>query len=157
MQGIRLVAAGKLKERFLISAQNEYLKRISRFTPLEIRELAEERLPENPSRSEIEAALKREAALIRGEIPSGSVTAALCKEGKMYDSEGFSELLTGDMRGRLVFVIGSSFGLDEGFKGEAPLRISMSEMTFPHHLARIMLLEQIYRGFMIDTGGRYHK
>jgi len=157
MRGIRLIAAGKLKERFFISAEEEYVKRISRFSPVEIKEIAEERLPESPSGAEIEAALRREAALIRGAIPPQSVVAALCVEGEALDSGGFSALLTGDMRGRLAFVLGSSYGLDEGFKRRADLKISMSKMTFPHHLARIMLLEQIYRGFMIDSGGRYHK
>ena len=123
-------------------------------------ELAEERLGENPSAAELEAALNREAEQIEKKLLKDGTIVCLCVEGGQMDSEAFAGLLTrteNSGRPRLSFVIGGSFGLAQKLKDRADLRLSMSKMTFPHHLARVMLLEQIYRGFQIKEGSRYHK
>ena len=148
MVKIKLIAVGKLKEQFYIEACKEYCKRLEAFCKLEIREL-----PEG-------GGLEREAAAIRGEIPKGAYCIALCIEGKLCSSEALAQLvdraqITGNST--LCFLIGSSEGMSETVKKEAHVRLSMSPMTFPHHLARVMVLEQIYRAFHILSGGKYHK
>ena len=160
MQKVTVLCVGKLKERFYIDAAAEYAKRLSRYCKLEITELAEERLPEDPSPAQIQAALAKEAAAIRAKIPPSAQVIALCIEGELHSSESLARLMdTWSNRGgsHLVFLIGGSFGLDPGLKEEAAARISMSPMTFPHHLARVMLLEQIYRAYQISAGTKYHK
>ena len=160
MQKVTVLCVGKLKERFYMDAAAEYAKRLSRFCQLEIVELPEERLPDNPSQAQIDAALAREADAIRAKLPPRCGLVALCVEGRMRSSEELAGLFTDWMnRGEshLVFLIGGSFGLHPSIKAEAGLRLSMSPMTFPHHLARVMLLEQLYRSFKIDEGSSYHK
>ena len=160
MLGIRLVCVGRLKERFYSDAAAEYLKRLGAFCHAEVIEVPEERLGENPSATEIAAALEREAQQIEKKLPKDGMLVCLCVEGEQLDSGAFSGLLTRaecSGRPRISFVIGGSFGLAPGIKNEADLRLSMSKMTFPHHLARVMLLEQIYRGFQIKGGSKYHK
>ena len=160
MLNIRLICVGKLKERFYAEAVAEYAKRLGAFCRLEVIELAEERLGENPSATELEAALNREAEQIEKKLLKDGTLVCLCIEGGQMDSEAFAGLLTrteNSGRPRLSFVIGGSFGLAQKLKDRADLRLSMSKMTFPHHLARVMLLEQIYRGFQIKEGSRYHK
>ena len=164
MQRILLLCVGKLKEKFYIDAAAEYAKRLSRYCKLEILELAEERLPENPSEALIEAALAREAEAIRGRIPPSSRVIALCVEGRLKSSEELARTMAAwaagaelGMEKRLVFVIGGSYGLHGSVKAQAWAQLSMSPMTFPHHLARVMLLEQIYRAYQINAGSRYHK
>jgi len=160
MLNIRLICVGKLKERFYAEAVAEYAKRLGAFCRLEVIELAEERLGENPSAAELEAALNREAEQIEKKLLKDGTLVCLCVEGGQMDSEAFAGLLTrteNSGRPRLSFVIGGSFGLAQKLKDRADLRLSMSKMTFPHHLARVMLLEQIYRGFQIKEGSRYHK
>jgi 23S rRNA (pseudouridine1915-N3)-methyltransferase len=160
MQQIKLICVGKLKESFYADASKEYLKRLSAFCKIEIDEVPEARLPDNPSPAEIDAALKVEADAIAGRITKGSAVIALCIEGTETDSRGFADRLGQLAVGgasRLCFVIGGSNGLHPEVKAGAKLLLSMSRMTFPHHLARIMLLEQVYRGFMILGGGKYHK
>lgn len=160
MQRILVICVGKLKERFYIEAVAEYGKRLHRFCRLDILELPEERLPESPSPAQIQQALSKEAEAIRGKIPPSSSVVALCVEGRMRSSEELAQLLsTWGNRGEksLVFLIGSSYGLHPSIKSEAWAQLSMSPMTFPHHLARVMLLEQIYRGFQINGGSKYHK
>ncbi len=157
---IQLICVGRLKEPFWVQAAAEYQKRLGAFCSLTVTEIAEERLPAAPSQAQIDAALGREAAAIRGKIPSGSHVAAFCVEGKLHSSEDVAALLrrfalSADKH--LVFLLGGSFGLDEGLKAQCRTRLSMSPMTFPHHLARIMALEQLYRGFSINQGTRYHK
>ncbi len=157
---VTLLAAGKLKEPFYKDACAEYAKRLSPYCRLTITELAEEKLPQNPSQALIDAALRKEADAIRGKIPPNSSIVALCIEGQMRSSEELAGLLRtweNNPAKHLVFLIGSSYGLDEALKAEAWIRLSMSPMTFPHHLARVMLLEQLYRGFQIREGSRYHK
>lgn len=160
MLTIKLICVGKLKERFYIDAQEEYVKRLKSYCRLEIDELPESRLGQNPSQNEINAALSSEGEAILQKIPKGAAMLAMCIEGTQTDSVELSKLLTKysvDGMSRLCFVIGGSFGLSENIKNMAGQRISMSKMTFPHHLARIMLLEQIYRVFKICEGGKYHK
>jgi 23S rRNA (pseudouridine1915-N3)-methyltransferase len=150
---------GKLKEKFYTDASAEYAKRLSRFCKLEILELPEERLPESPSPAQIEAALAREAEAIRAKLPA-AVLIALCVEGTQRSSEELARLMAGWANqgdSHLVFLIGGSFGLHPSIKAQAQVRLSMSPMTFPHHLARVMLLEQIYRAYQINAGSRYHK
>lgn len=151
---------GKLKEKFYRDAVEEYSKRLQRFCKLEITELPETRLPEDPSPAQVRQALAAEAALIRERLPRGGAVIALCVEGKPCSSEELSRRMadfgvTG--RTQLTFLIGGSFGLDETLKREADWRLSMSPMTFPHHMARVMLLEQVYRAYQIAVGTRYHK
>ena len=160
MQRVTVICVGKLKERFYSEAAAEYAKRLGRYCRLEIVELPEQRLPENPSQAEIDRALAREAEAIRAKIPAGAAVVALCVEGELRSSEALAALLerqAGAGEKGLAFVIGGSCGLHPDIKDAAWLRLSMSPMTFPHHLARVMLLEQIYRGFQINEGGKYHK
>ncbi len=160
MLAVDLIAVGRLKEEYLRLACAEYSKRLSAFCRLNIIEIAESRLPDEPSAAQISAALGSEAEDILKKIPANSFVTAMCIEGKQLSSEKFSALLTDiPVRGKstVSIVIGSSFGLSESVKSRADLRLSMSEMTFPHQLARVMVLEQLYRGFMISSGGKYHK
>jgi len=155
---IELITVGKLKEAWLREAYAEYEKRLSRYCRLNLTELNESRLPDAPSAAEISAALQTEGKAIlsccRGKI------IAMCIEGKERSSEEFAELLhetalAGDST--VSFVIGSSFGLSDEVKKRADLRFSMSKMTFTHQIARVLLMEQLYRAFQIQTGGKYHK
>jgi 23S rRNA (pseudouridine1915-N3)-methyltransferase len=159
MQRITVICVGKLKEKFYAAAVDEYCKRLSRFCKLDILELPENRLPEVPSPAEIQQALASEAELIQSKLPRSAVIA-LCIEGKELSSvelaEKMKSLATSGFS-HLTFLIGGSCGLDETLKQKADLRLSMSPMTFPHHLARVMLLEQIYRAFQIQAGTKYHK
>lgn len=160
MMNVTLICVGKMKEKFYIEAAAEYQKRLSPFCRLQILELPEEKLPQDPSQALIDAALRREAEAIRSKLPPNARTVALCIEGQLLSSEALAKRLQTWEIGptnKLVFLIGGSFGLDKSLKEEAQVRISMSPMTFPHHLARVMLLEQLYRGFQINSGTRYHK
>jgi len=117
-------------------------------------------LPTNTSNGQIEAALTAEADEILSKIPKGSEIISLCIEGKLYSSEELCEIIEGNANvgsGSVTFIIGGSFGLSEKIKSKSKIRLSMSKMTFPHRLARVMLLEQIYRAYQIKTGSRYHK
>ena len=160
MQKVTVLCVGKLKEKFYMDAAAEYAKRLSRYCKLELVELPEERLPEDPSPAQIEAALLKEAAAIRAKLPAGAALVALCVEGELRSSEALARQMAawaGQGVSQLVFLIGGSFGLHPSIKGSAKLRLSMSPMTFPHHLARVMVLEQIYRAYQINAGTRYHK
>ena len=160
MLGVKLICVGKLKERYLQEALEEYRKRLGAYCKLEIVELPEQRLPESPSTKEMDAALLREAVEIQKQIPQGAVCIALCIEGAMLSSEDLAERLrdwANSGKSRLCLVIGGSCGLHRQVKERATLRLSMSRMTFPHHLARVMVAEQLYRGFSILEGSRYHK
>jgi len=160
MLNIKILCVGKLKEPFYIDAAAEYAKRLGAYCRLEVEALPEARRSANPSPAETAAALEKEAEALLRHIPRGAAVIALCVEGRELDSEGFSALLTRYAAGgvsRLCFVIGGSDGLAPAVKQSADLQLSMSKMTFPHHLARILLLEQLYRGFQIAEGGKYHK
>ena len=160
MQKITILCVGKLKERFYQEAAAEYVKRLGRHCKLDVVELPESRLPEDPSPGEIQRALAAEAAAIREKLPRGGAVIALCIEGKPCSSEELSRrIIDFGVQGKtqITFLIGGSVGLDRSLKARADLRLSMSPMTFPHHLARVMLLEQIYRAYQIQSGSRYHK
>ena len=159
MQRITVLCVGKLKEKFYADAAAEYCKRLSRYCKIEVTELPETRLPEDPSPAEIKKALAAEANAIRQKLEGGAVVAR-CIEGQTCSSEALSKKLAAfalEGKSKVTFLIGGSFGLDETLKKQADWRLSMSPMTFPHHLARVMLLEQIYRACQIAEGTRYHK
>lgn len=160
MQRVTVLCVGKLKEKFYIDAAAEYQKRLQRHCKLDIVELPEQRLPENPAPADIQRALWLEGESIREKLPRGGAVIALCIEGKTCSSEELSRRITNyALQGKtqLTFLIGGSVGLDESLKREADWRLSMSPMTFPHHMARVMLLEQIYRAYQIESGTKYHK
>jgi len=160
MQSVTVLCVGRLKEKFYADACAEYQKRLSRFCRLTLTELPEQRLGDAPSAAEIAAALDREADAIEERLPRSGTVAALCVEGRELSSEQLADAMARwATRGvsQLTFVIGGSFGLSERVKRAADLRLSMSPMTFPHHLARVMLLEQIYRAYQIQGGTKYHK
>ena len=160
MLSVNIICVGKLKEKFYLSAVEEYAKRLTRSCKLTITELPEERLPEKPSQAQIDAALAKEAELIRAKLPKGGVLVAMCIEGKTMSSDALAKKFTDWTVGgasQITFLVGSSFGMHPEVKAQADMKLSMSPMTFPHHLARVMLLEQIYRAFQINEGSRYHK
>lgn len=160
MQKITILCVGKLKEKFYLDATAEYAKRLGRYCKLDILELPESRLPEEPSPAQIQQALDAEAAAITAKLPKGGALVALCIEGTPCSSEEMSrkmQQLAVSGKTQLTFLIGGSVGLDEDLKRRADWRLSMSPMTFPHHMARIMLLEQIYRAYQIAGGAKYHK
>ena len=160
MFSITLLTVGKLKEKFYLDAVKEYEKRLGGYCQFQLLELPEERLPENPTDGDIRRALQKEAEEVRKRIPKGAWFCVFTPEGKLLSSEELSATLqevklTG--KSAACFLIGSSFGMAEELKKEADFRLSMSKMTFPHHLARVMVLEQLYRAEAIAAGSRYHK
>lgn len=155
---IKLIVIGKLKEDYLRNACAEYIKRLGRYCTFELHELDECRLSDQPSDKEIAAALRKEAEQIK-RYASGLIVP-MCIEGIQLSSPELAERISeAGVSGQstVTFIIGSSFGLDPEIKAMGGLKLSMSKMTFPHQLARVMLLEQIYRAFQINTGGKYHK
>ena len=160
MLNITLLCVGKLKEPFYTQAAAEYAKRLSAYCKLSLVELPEERLPKDPSQAQIDAALEKESQAIRAKLPPSTSLVCLCVEGRLRSSEELSALVgtwEHSSAKHLAFVIGGSYGLAERLKGESWVKLSMSPMTFPHHLARVMLLEQVYRAFKINEGSNYHK
>ena len=160
MLNIKFICVGRMRERFYLDAFAEYQKRLGAYCRLDCVDIAEQRLPENPSDAQIAAALEKEAGEILKAIPADAYVVALCVEGKQFPSEFMAELVEGrenSGKPKLCFVVGGSYGLSDSVKNRADLKLSMSKMTFPHHLARIMLAEQLYRGYKIREGSRYHK
>ena len=160
MFDITLITMGKLKEPFYISAAAEYAKRLGGYCKFSLLELPESRLPENPSPAEISAGLEKEADLILSKVPKGSWFCVFTPEGKLLSSEEFAKTLRtvkNSGKSSACFLIGSSFGMAPRVKQRADFRLSMGPMTFPHHLARIMVLEQLYRAEAIQAGSKYHK
>ena len=160
MFDITLIVMGKLKEKFYLSAAEEYLKRLKGYCSFKIIELPEHRLPEDPSPAEIQTGLDKEAELIFQKIPKGAWLCIFTPEGKILSSEEFAAKLkeVKNMgKSSACFLIGSSFGISQKVKDKADFKLSMGKMTFPHHLARIMVLEQIYRAEAIQAGSKYHK
>lgn len=157
---ITLITVGKLKEKFYLSAAAEYEKRLKAYCRFSIVELPETRLPEDPSPAEIAAGLDKEASLIMGKVPKGAWFCVLTPEGKILSSEDLAEKIAQvkiSGKSAACFLIGSSFGIAPQVKAAADFQLSMGKMTFPHHLARIMVLEQIYRAEAIQAGSKYHK
>lgn len=159
MFAVTIIAVGKLKEKFYLDAVAEYRKRLGGYCQVELMELPEQRLPDNPSPSQIQAALAKEAEAVRRVMPKGAWFCVLTPEGTLLSSEQLADRLAAvkQTKSGAVFLLGSSFGIDAALKAQADFRLSMSKMTFPHHLARVMLLEQLYRAESIQAGGKYHK
>ena len=160
MFDITLITIGKLKEKFYLSAAEEYRKRLGGYCDFHLIELPEQRLPDNPSPAEISAGLDKEAEQIFARIPKGAWFCVFTPEGKELSSEKFAEKLKEvklSGKSSACFLIGSSFGMAPQVKAKADFRLSMGPMTFPHHLARIMVLEQLYRAEAIQAGSKYHK
>jgi len=161
MINVKLICTGSLKESYLREAQAEYSKRLGGMCRFETIELKEHKLSDSPSQSEITAALEDEGKKILSILSSSprSYKIALCVEGKQFSSEKFSSLLDGatQTHSEIFLIIGSSYGLSPNVKSACDLRLSVSEMTFPHQLMRIILLESLYRAFNIIKGTKYHK
>ncbi len=159
MMSVALLCVGKLKEKYWRDACAEYEKRLSAFCRFRIVEIPESRLPENPSAAQVASALEEEGRKLLA-AAGGAYLTALCIEGKEESSEQLAAALAGLSVGgvsSLAFCVGSSYGLSPQVKAAASRRLSMSPMTFPHQLARVMLCEQIYRAFQINGNGKYHK
>lgn len=160
MQNVTIICVGKLKDAFFDDASAEYLKRLKAYAKVGTVEVKQAPLSDTPSQAEIDRALEAEGAEIIKKIPPNSTVIAMCIEGKQLSSEDFSRVFSNAAlsgKPNIVFIIGGSFGLSESVKRLAGIRMSMSKMTFPHRLARIMLLEQIYRAYKIAAGEKYHK
>lgn len=160
MTTINLIYVGNIRENYLLAAVAEYEKRLSAYCRLVCTELKEEKLPDEPSQAQTEAAMKKEGERILAVLPQKSKKIALCVEGKQLSSEEFSSLIkTAENSGfsQISFIIGGAFGLSEEVKKVCDFRLSLSKMTFTHRMARILLLEQIYRAENIAAGGKYHK
>ena len=160
MFNITLIAMGKLKEKFYLSAAAEYEKRMMGYCNFQIIELPEVRLPDSPSPANITAALDKESEIILSKIPKGAWFCIFTPEGTLLSSEQLAEKISSiklSGKSSACFLIGSSFGISEKIKKIADFKLSMSPMTFPHHLARVMVLEQLYRAEAIQAGSKYHK
>ena len=160
MLNIKFICVGRLREMFYIDAFDEYARRLSAYCKFECVELNEVKLGDKPSDKEIENALVRESADIEKAIPKDAYVIAMCVGAKQLKSEELAQKINSlalSGRGKICFIIGGSFGMAESVKKRADMRLGMSAMTFPHHLARVMLTEQIYRSFKIIEGSRYHK
>ena len=156
---VKFITVGNLKEGYLREAEAEYTKRLGGFCRFENVQLKEVKLPENPSENEIEAALAAEAKAIMGAISMRAYKIAMCVEGKQQSSEGLAALIekASAEHSEICFIIGSSHGLHKSVKDACDMRLSVSMLTFPHQLMRIILLEAVYRGFNIIKGTKYHK
>lgn len=160
MFDITLITVGKLKEKFYIHAAAEYEKRLKGYCNFHLIELPESRLPEDPSPAQIKSGLDKEAESILAKLPKGAWFCVLTPEGKLLSSETLADKMSdikNSGKSSACFLIGSSFGIADQVKTKADFKLSMSPMTFPHHLARVMVLEQIYRVEAIQAGSKYHK
>ena len=160
MFSVTLITMGKLKEKFYTAAAAEYEKRLSGYCKFQLLELPEVKLPDDPSSAEIAAGLEKEAELIFSKIPKGAWFCVLTPEGKAISSEALADKMKEvkvSGKSSACFLIGSSFGMSPRVKEKADFKLSMGPMTFPHHLARIMVLEQLYRSEAIQSGSKYHK
>lgn len=160
MFNVTVISVGRLKDRFYEDAAAEYLKRLSAYAKVNIIEIKSADLPENPGEALINSALQKEGREILKKLPSDAFPISLCVEGKLFSSEELAQMFensAGKGISHIAFIIGGSYGLSEEVKSHTKIRLSMSKMTFPHRLARIMLLEQIYRAFKISKKEKYHK
>ena len=156
MNSITVIHVGDFKEKYFKEAEQEYIKRLKAYCDYKTVCIKEESSFGEDSEKLILRALEKEANAIRAAIPKQAVKVAMCIEGKQLSSTELASVFANESR-PICFIIGSSFGLDEGLKKECDMRISMSKMTFPHMLARVMLAEQVYRAFTINSGKKYHK
>ena len=160
MININFIVLGKLKEKYMKDFAVEYEKRLSGYCKLTVTELEPVKLSDNPSEQEIINALNKETQLIKAKIPKNSYVFSMCIEGKQMSSEVLSKKLEDialSGKNNITFIIGSSFGLSNEIKQISDYKFSMSKMTFPHKLARIMLTEQVYRALSITNNAKYHK
>lgn len=157
---IHIICVGKLKEKFFKDACDEYLKRLSRFAKLKITELADEPIAEKASAAEEMAVLNKEGKKILSAIGANETVITLCVEGKQMPSDKLAKYISDSAlcgKSNLTFIIGGSLGLSDEVKAKSELKLSFSQMTFPHQLMRVVLLEQIYRAFKINANESYHK
>lgn len=156
---VSVICIGKIKEKFFTDAIGEYAKRMSRFADFEIIELADERIPDNASEKEKEKIKEREGEKILVKIDSRSYVISLCIEGKTLDSTELAQTIKNAYQttNQVTFIIGGSLGLSDAVKLRSDLKLSFGRMTLPHQLMRVVLSEQIYRSFMINSGTAYHK
>lgn len=159
MATVKIITVGTLKEDYLRAAVSEYEKRISGFCKVESVNIKEAKLPQDPSDGDIRRALSEEAKQILAAMPDRAYKIAMCVEGKQFSSEELASKIEGafSSANEICFVIGSSHGLDDSVKNAADLRLSVSKLTFPHQLMRVVLLESIYRCLNIIKGTKYHK
>ncbi len=160
MISVNIICIGSLKEKYFKDAVLEYSKRLSAFCKFKIVQLDEHKLPQNPSESEILQGIDIEGEKIKSKISKNSYVISMCIEGQIISSEKLaSQIQDVSLQGisNIDFIIGGSFGLSNEIKNLSNFRLSMSKMTFPHQLARVMLCEQVYRAFQISSGGKYHK
>ena len=159
MLTVKVIAVGNLKEDYWRAAAAEYRKRLSGFCRVEEVQIKESRLPDAPSEAQVSAALREEGAQILAQFSPRAYKIALCVEGKQMSSRALADKLDAlcGQYSEVALVIGSSFGLDPQIKEACDLRLSVSELTFPHQLLRVMLWEILYRSMNISRGTRYHK
>lgn len=159
MLSLKIICVGTLKESYFRDAVAEYSKRLSAFCKLSVVQLKEARVPDSPSEKEIAMALDDEAKSILAEMSPRAYKIAMCVEGKQLSSEKLAEKLSSVQadHSEVCFVIGSSHGLPNKVKTACDMRLSFSELTFPHQLLRVILLEAVYRSFNINAGTKYHK
>ena len=159
MPHLTIITVGTLKEDYLKDAVTEYKKRLSQYARVEEINIKEERIADEESKAEIARALALEGERIIAAMPKDAAKIALCVEGKQYDSPALAALIgkMNDERGKIALVIGSSHGLSEEVKRECSVRLSVSALTFPHQLMRVVLFEALYRSFTILAGKKYHK
>ncbi|MCI7084669.1 MAG: 23S rRNA (pseudouridine(1915)-N(3))-methyltransferase RlmH [bacterium] len=160
MLNISLICIGNLKEKYWAQAVEEYSKRLSAFCRFSVIQLNEERISNNPSPGEIDRILNAEGKRILEKIPKNSYVISMCIEGKQISSNELSQKIEDiSLSGKssLCFIIGGSRGLSQQVKQRSDFKLSMSKMTFPHQMARVILCEQIYRAFEISSNGKYHK
>jgi len=156
---VKFITVGNLKESYLREAAAEYEKRLGGFCRFESVCLKEEKLSDSPSAAEIASALKKESVKILAELSPRAYKIAMCIEGKQLSSEELAKKIESvtETAGEICFVIGSSHGLSEAVKSACDLRLSISKLTFPHQLMRVILLEAVYRALNISKGTKYHK
>lgn len=159
MANITFITVGTLKEKYLTDAVAEYTKRLSQYAKVEQINIREERIRDEDDGEEIRRALSAEGEKILAAVPKGAAVVALCVEGKQYDSVELASLIgkINDERGRVAFIIGSSHGLSDEVKRASDVKLSVSKLTFPHQLMRVILAEAVYRAYTILAGKRYHK
>lgn len=157
---VRIICVGKLREKFFADAAEEYLKRLRRIMPVEVVEIPDEPEPAQPSEKLNEAVMRREGEKMLARIGQQDYVIAMCIDGKQFESPELARKLQGlftQGRSHITFLIGGSLGIHPDVLKRADERMSMSKMTFPHQLARVMLLEQLFRAAKINAGERYHK
>lgn len=159
MMSVHIVCVGKLKERYLKDGCDEYIKRLSAFAKVNVTEVSEERCGDNPSDLQIKNVIEKEGERIISKIPKGACVIPMCIEGREYSSPDFSNLIENISMSNssICFVIGGSFGLSDSVKSLGKIKLSFGKMTLPHQLARLVLLEQVYRAFSISNNSKYHK